>query len=204
MEIRVDFIMLRVNLNTCIQTIRSSWLWIAVISAPLLINGFIWTVMIAPQKNQLAEWRKVQVIMELKPQLQVLTDEGAALISEWPITLFDHEDKSAVTQTIQQLARQHRVTIHELGMRNKQVAKRIATQNTRTASNKEGSKLNESTAPFSVEVSGNYGKLAHWLSAIEAQPGLRIENWVVTSDENSNEHKAQVNITAIFTKNINI
>ena len=171
----------RVNLRLIL---RSSGLWLAVIAVPLAVNLFLWKALVVPQRNQLLTWRNEQRLTELKPKLAALVSESDAMLNHLDRTSL-HDDPSEAIQILQRLADRHRLQLKELSVQGAQTK------------GKTDSRAG-SSVPVNVRVSGRFSKLAHWLSDVEGQTGLRIDSWTLEPGEEPGDvHQLNVQLSAL-------
>ena len=155
--------------------------WLGLLAAPLLVNAFVWAVVVRPHQRQLAAWRRTTTIAALKPQLEALLVEGHRMAMDWTRTGFSSDDPTAVTQAIQRLGERHHVRINALSV--------------------EGAHEDAggSTVAVGLEALGNFGKLSRWMSEVEAQSGLQIESWTLTPETAPDRpHRLAVSLTAFL------
>ena len=159
---------------------QQSGRWVVFLALPLLVNGILWTAVVMPQRNRLRAWHDAHAIVTLRPQLATLLTDGQQAIQQWPQTDFGADDPSAPMQRIQRLAGAHHVKVSEL-----QSGQAAPSQH--------------ATRPLELEVTGSFGKLAHWLSAVESQAGFRIERWTLSpGTEPGAPNHLTVKITALL------
>ena len=167
------------------QSFKSYLPWAALFAVPLALNGLIWAALARPPQRQLAQWLDTAAATGLKPQLAELLAESRRVLMEWERTDFTTDDPSAVTQTVERLARQHRV---QLGAINAKPGEADAHAPGGAA-----------PASLTVDVSGRFSKLAQWMSDVERQSGLQIESWTMAAGATPGDpHKLTVNLTAFL------
>ena len=141
--------------------------WALVFAVPLLVNLAIWRVLVEPQRASVRNARDAQAIATLKPKLEALTTESRQLRATTGQSAFASNDPSSVMQMIQRLAAKHHVAVKELSSKGQ--------------SEKSGRAIaGYATVPVDLQVSGRFNQLAHWISAVESQPGLQVESWTLT------------------------
>ncbi len=166
--------------------LRTAGLWLAVGGLPLLASAILWKGLVVPQRQQLIAWQEAQTLIALKPKLASLVMESRRLTAEWDRTGFQADDPSAVMQRIQRLAGEYGVKIKE-----------ISTQG--QAKGHERTLSGFSTMPIDLDVTGSFSKIARWMNAVESQPSLQIESWVLTPDKETEQaSRLSVNLTAFL------
>ncbi len=156
---------------------RQGGLWAAVLGVPLALNLLIWWGIVRPQRERWMAWRDMQAFVELRPGLETLLQDSRDVLAAWRQTSFVTDDPSAITQIVERLADRHGLTISRLslqrqgavpsggGRRQRQPAKPVSA--------------GPALLPVEVEVVGPFGRLARWLEALEAQAGLRVDEWAM-------------------------
>jgi hypothetical protein len=172
------------------QTIvRLSGKWVALLVLPIVANIFVWRVVVVPQQATLNDWRDTQAMIQLKPKLAALVSESGPLLKQWEQTGFEEGDSAAVMQTLQRLADRHRVQVKELTAQGRQKQAKAAPA------------APSGTVPVSLQVSGRFSKLAHWISDVESTAGLQIDDWSMSPGQGKGEpHQMTVSITAFTRK----
>ena len=151
--------------------------WIALMAIPLVVNSVAWVTLVVPQRRELEVWRETQTVTELKPKLESLLAESHQMVTDWRRTAFTNDDPSAVMQAIQRLAGQHHVQIKELSASQAAVGHTAPLGST------------SSVMPLELEVTGRFSQLAHWISDVEAQAGLQIDSWKLSSEEGADQFR---------------
>ena len=146
------------------RTFRSFGPGAALLVFPLALNLAIYRGVVRPLQAGIAASRQAQLLHQLKPSLESSLTEGARILTEWRRTSFSVSDPSAVMQTLQQLASTHGVRITTL------------KSETRTASS-------GTYALLELQVSGRFGRLAHWVGDLERRSGFRIESWTLSQGQ---------------------
>jgi len=161
--------------------------WVALLLAPLVLNGVVWSVFVHPRQRQVARWQDAHTLAALKPKLDALLTQSHDALMEWDRTDFTSEDPSAVTQTIERLARLHRVQLGQVNAKPGEASEHAHAPKGMTASS------------LTVDVTGRFGKLAQWMSDLERQSGLQVESWTLAAgDKPGDPHKLTVNVTAFL------
>lgn len=161
-----------ISLRTLVQSYAR---WALVFTIPLIANVVLWHGLVAPQQSSLRAMQDARTIVALKPKLEALTAASRQLRAKAGQTKFTHDDPSAVMQMVQRLAGKHQVRVKEL--RSKGQEQQGAG---RTVSG-------YSTVPLDLQVTGRFQKLAHWLSAVESQPGLQVESWTLAPAQDASQ-----------------
>ena len=154
--------MVKIRLNS--QSLVNQLPWIAFIVVPLLVNGMIAKVFVAPQQAKVKALRDAQALATLKPKLKSLLAESHRVRVERSSTGFAGKESQAVMQAIQKSAGRHGVQITETKM-NRQEA--------------------QGAMPLELEVTGSFSKLAHWMSDVETEDGFRIDSWTLNKTSES-------------------
>jgi len=158
--------------------------WAVLFAAPLILNGLIWSLLVRPPQWQLAQWRNAQSLTELKPKLDALLTESRRMLMDWERTAFTNDDPAAVTQAIERLAGRHHV--------------QIVAINTKQDSSERSTREMTATS-LTVDASGRFSKLAHWMSDVGTQSGLQVDSWTMTAGNKPGDpHKLTVNLTAFL------
>ena len=139
---------------------------------PCLVNALTWSVLAAPQRHALTRWREVEGFAETQPALEALFQESQQFLGSWEAGRVSQTDAAAVTQSIQRLGERYRADIQRVRIDSHDVE---------------------------VEASGGFGKLGHWLSAVEQQPAVRVDTWTVTpNEEPGHPHRLMLSATAFL------
>ena len=158
--------------------LRRTLSWALVLSLPLAVNLAVWRGVLAPQQRHRQAIRQALVAVEVKPTLESALAEGHRLLLAWKATEFTTSDPAAVMQAIQRLAGRHGLQIKELHGGPQQLSA-------------------GATMPLELEVTGRFGKLAHWLSDVEQCAGLHIDTWTLSpGPEPGQVHRLTVKLTA--------
>ena len=173
------------------SAIARSARWLAFLAIPLVINGAIWKVLVVPQQTQLREWQQTQALAQLKPKLETALTQSHQLLGEWERMTFTAEDPTAVTQAIRKRAAQHDV--------------QLVTINSKPSSPRKAKGLSDTPVPgftampIDLAVTGRFNKLMEWIRDLEAQTGLRVDSWELTSEEKpGHPHQLTMTITALL------
>lgn len=164
-------------------------LWVSLIVLPLAVSLMVWKFLVAPQKVQLDHWRDKQLLIELKPKLEMILKGSKQLLSDSQQTGFVEEDPAAVMQAIERIARERHVEVREI------------RSNDKTASKSDEEARNSipgfKTIPLDLEVQGNFDKLARWIGEVENQVGLQVDSWsMAPSTELNQPHRLTLRMTA--------
>ncbi|MDP3704149.1 MAG: type II secretion system protein GspM [Candidatus Omnitrophota bacterium] len=156
--------------------------WAALFVAPLAINLLVWAALVRPPQQQRHRWQDARSLAELKPKLDGLLAESHRMLMDAERTGFTSDDPSSVTQAIDRLAGRHRVTLGKIDTKQDQ-----------------SKGLGDTALSLTVDVRGRFSKLAHWMSEVEAQSGLQIDFWTISSGEKPGDlHTLTVNLTAFL------
>lgn len=153
--------------------------WAAVLLAPLAANLVIWRVLVVPQQATWQAWSRAQSFAQLKPDLDGLLADSRLLQQEWSRQErgLSADDPAAVMQALEQLAARHRVRVE--GMET------------------EKSSAGGSTVSLELKATGDFGKLAHWISEVEGQPVFQVDAWTLTpSTTPGAPHQLDLHLTA--------
>ena len=152
--------------------------WAFVLSLPLAANLAAWHGVLAPQQRHRQAIQQALAATEVQPTLESALTEGHQILAEWKAAGFSTSDPAAVMQAIQRLAGRHGLQIKELHGGSQQTGA-------------------GTTMPLELEVTGRFGKLAHWLSDVESCAGLQVDTWTLTPDsEPGQPHRLTVKLTA--------
>lgn len=164
--------------------------WVLVFAVPLLVNVLLWQALVEPQRASVKNARDAQTIATLKPKLEALTIESRQLRAKSGQTAFAQDDPSSVMQMVQRLASRHRVVVKELSSRGQ--------------SEKKSSRsiAGYSTVPVDLQVTGRFNQLAHWISAVESQPGLQVESWTLSPGKDAADATSLTIALTAFLRNI--
>ena len=169
---------------------------VALLTIPLIVNGAIWAGLVVPRQRALENQQSIRAFVELKPRMEAFLQESHQLLVGWEGTRAMGRDASAAMEIIERLAGRHRVEITDLQ------ADRRRREEARPAGKR--SKRRESassTVPLEVSLRGRFYQLAHWMSDLEAQAGLRIESWTLTSAEQTDvDYQLTVQLVALLEK----
>ena len=149
--------------------------WALVFAAPLLANVILWHVLVAPQRSGLRAMQDARTIAALKPKLDAMATTSRQLRSKVGQTRFTSDDPSAVMQTVQRLAGRHRVQVKALSSKGQE------------QKGTDRAVPGYATVPLDLQVTGRFGQLARWISAVESQPGLQVESWTLTPSKDGNQ-----------------
>ena len=153
--------------------------WLGVLLVPLAANLIIWRALVVPQQAKWQGWAQTQSFAQLKPKLDELLTQSRLMQMEWQgqERSLVADDPAAAMQALEQLAARHRVRVE--GMETEQ-------------SSGDGS-----TVSLTLKATGGFGKLAHWISEVEAQPECQIETWTLTPAATAGApHQLDVHLTA--------
>ncbi len=162
--------------------------WAALIALPLVLNGIVWSLLVAPQHGMLQAWRDAQRLKDLKPSLDGMITQSREMVARYDRTGFTSDDPEAVMEALQRLADTHRVQM-----------KSVSAQGSLAGEHgtKKSAVTGYSTMPVELALSGPFGKLAYWLGAVESQTGVHVEEWTLSNeaDATRSQHLA-VTLTA--------
>ena len=176
----------RISLRIVLQSYGR---WALVFAVPLAANLLLWRVLVEPQRASVRNARDAQAIATLKPKLEALTNESRQLRAKSGQTAFTQDDPSSVMQMVQRLAARHKVAVKELsskGQTEKTPGRSIAGY---------------STVPIDLQVSGRFNQLAHWISAVESQPGLQVESWTLAPGKDAADPTSLTVVLTAFLRN---
>ena len=152
--------------------------WALALSLPLAANLLVWRGVLVPQQRHRQAIRQALTAIEVKPTLESTLAQGHQFLAAWRATQFSTADPAAVMQTIQRLAGRHGLQIKELEGGPQQLSV-------------------GATMPLELEVTGWFGKLAHWLSDVEQCAGLQVDTWTLKPGlEPGQLHRLTVKLTA--------
>ncbi len=180
--------------STLRMKLAASGRWLALLTLPLLVNAGLWLTVVRPQRAALQTARNAQAVTTLKPKLQALVADSDHVMTDLERTDFTSDDPTKVTQAVQQLAGVHRLhvkTITTTGAQDVSIVKKVMPHATAP------SVAGLSTLPIDVEVTGSFGKLAHWVSDLETQSGLQVDSWVMRRSEEGATHSCSMMVKLI-------
>jgi type II secretory pathway component PulM len=164
---------------------RTYGLWVAVLSIPLIVNSLFWSSLVVPQRERVRIWNDAKVVAALKPKLDAVLAESEQILTDAERTGFGSQDPAAVMEAIRRLAGAHRVDVKEIRMER--------------AEGKTSGAADYAAMPVQLQVAGRFNKLAHWMSAVESQTGLQIEQWSIAPGKAPNEPlQMSITITAFL------
>lgn len=154
--------------------------WTALLVLPLAVNLLVYAWVVKPLRLSVAHAQTASELADTKPALEASLASGHEIVAAARRTGFSSANPSAVVQALQQLASANNVRVVKLDS-NKQVAG------------------NAPTLPVELVLTGRYGRLAHWLEAVESRPGLLIDSWSLSAgnDAQSSE-QLTVKLTALL------
>ncbi len=148
--------------------------WAILFVAPLFINILLWQAVIRPEQSRLRQRSEISRMEELKPRFETVLTESQVLLSGEKQTGFEKRDVSQTLDELQRWARQYHVEI-------------------------KNSKIKESGpsgAELNVNVTGNFDRIAQWVSEIEKSPRLQLSTWTLTAAEELNRpHQLNADIS---------
>lgn len=151
------------------------------LALPLVVNLALYFCVTQPLKARLALARQARALETLKPALEAALKESGAILRQWRETRFASNDPSMPMQTLQQTAATYGLTIAKL--------------NTGTQAS-----LSANSMPIDMEITGKYGRLAHWISDIEARFGFSIESLSLVPGQHPRDPQLlQARLNALFT-----
>ena len=160
-------------------------LWVAVLVGPFLVNGALWLCLVRPQRAALRAWRDVQAVTEIKPRLEASLAESQQALLEWEKTSQLGGEASSVRPTVQQSAERYGLQVNKIS-----VQERGGWQG-------RGPVSGLSPLSLELDVTGNFGKVARWMSDLETQSGMQIDSWTLTAGADPGEpHKLAIKLTA--------
>ena len=162
--------------------VRASRTIALVIATPVAANVLVWTLLVQPQHAKTQAARDRHAVAEFKPRLQALIGEADAALAEWQREAFSASDPTRVVEAMRRLAGTHRVSVEDV-------------QTDAVASQPRPAGV--IPLPVSVRATGSFSKLARWLSALEAHPGLRIEQLSIAPAA-SGQSVASLKMTALL------
>jgi len=172
---------------------RQAGLWLAVLTVPVVINMCIWIAVISPQRAEYHRWRDMRTLTTLKPQFEATMATSRQLLQAWQSTMYNADNPAQVMEDIQRLAAQHRVHATTVDVRTHRGLGSATLSRKRAA---DGTAV-YATMPLTVELSGGYGHIAHWIEAVESHAGLQIDSWELsTESELDKTHQFVVELTA--------
>jgi type II secretory pathway component PulM len=172
----------RLSLGTLVRTYG---LWAAVLSIPLIVNSLFWSWLVVPQRGQVRVWHDAKIVAALKPKLDAVLTESEQILTDAERTGFASQDPAAVMEAIRRLAGAHRVDVKEIRMERQE--------------GKASGVAGYSAMPVQLQVSGRFSKLAHWMSAVESQAGLQVEQWSIAPGKAPSEPlQLSVTLTALL------
>ena len=165
--------------------------WLALLSLPVFLNGFLWGHFTFPAEAKFHNWRDAAQFFEYKPKLEALLREADGLLKSWQEKNFGKEDPSAAIQVIERLAGKNRIEIKKVD---------LADESGKHAEKPPKPALPQiSTVSLSLEVAGSFDKLARFMSDVENETGLQMEAWNMTSTTASDQpHRLTMTITAFL------
>lgn len=145
---------------------------------PLAINLALYLAVVRPLQAKVVGLRQARMLSSLKPALESALTDAGRLLAPWRSTGFSASDPSVVMQTLQQLATTHGVRITALN----------------SAAEIPGA---ATSLPLDLEVSGHFGRLAHWLGDLETRSGFRVDSWAFASVQGDSQ-RLTVKLTALL------
>ena len=177
------------------SAIARSTRWLAFLAIPLVVNVAIWKTLVMSQQRRLQDWRQTQVAAQLKPKLETALTESHKLLGEWEHMTLTAEDPAAVTQAIRKLAGRHDVQL--VTILSKSSPGNVSQEKTKGPS--AASVPGFTAMPLELTATGRFNKLMDWISALEAQAGLRVDSWELTSGEKPGQpHQITMSLTALL------
>ena len=161
--------------------LRSLGRRIAVLALPLALNLVIYAGVVRPLQARVTTSHQARQLNTLRPALESAVAESSHILALWRRTGFSTSDPSAVMQTLRQLAATHGV--------------RIATLDSGAQTTADGTSM-----PLELEVSGRFGRLAHWMGDLETRPAFRIESWTFArgTQEARDAEQLTIKLTALL------
>ena len=160
-------------------------LWAAILVGPLLVNGALWFCLVRPQWAALRAWRDVQAVTEIKPRLEASLAESQQTLLEWEKTSQLGVEASSVRPAVQESAQRYGLQVNKIS-----VQERGGWQG-------KGPVAGFSPLLLELDVTGNFGKVARWMSDLETQSGMQIDSWTLTAAADPGQpHKLGIKLTA--------
>jgi len=160
--------------------------WAALIVLPLALNGIVWSLVVAPQQATLQAWHDAQRLKNLKPALDGMITDSRDILARHDRTGFTSDDPEAVMEVLQRLADTYRVQMKSVSAKEHMASEK---------GTKKSAVAGYSTVPVELELSGPFGKLAHWIGAVESQGGLQIEEWTWSNDADATRSQQRLAVT---------
>ena len=162
-------------------TLRSLGRRAALLAVPLALNLVIYAGAVRPLQASVTTSRQARRLNTLRPALESAVTESSHILALWRRTGFSASDPSAVMETLRQLATTHGV--------------HIATLDSGAQTTAGGTSM-----PLELEVSGRFGRLAHWLGDLETRSGFRIESWAFARNgqEARDPERLTIKLTALL------
>ena len=133
--------------------------WLTFLVVPLLVNGFLWRVLVVSQQTRVRDWRDAKALSEQKPKLKTLLTEGHQIRLEEANHGFSQKDSQGAMQMIQQSAARYNVQVKETHLKGGETRGEI---------------------PVELQLAGSFSKLSRWMSDVESQSGFRIDSWTLS------------------------
>ncbi len=160
--------------------LRSIVLWTALLAAPLAINLALYAGAVKPLQLSVAHAQTARELTSMKPALEASLAGGHEILTAWRRSGFSSANPAAVMQALQQLATTHGVHVVKLD------------SGTLAAGSAP-------TLPVELVLTGRYGRLAHWLEAVESRPSFRIASWSLAAGEDAQSpEQLTVKLTALL------
>ena len=141
--------------------------WILLAAVPLAVNIFLWKALVIPQKEHTAALRDAALFLRTKPQLEATLSENSRLLAEWEQKGLIAQEPTGALRQIQRLAKECGVQIEDMLKKDEPSPKAGLFK----------------FVPVEFKAAGSTPKLVHWIHAIEAKPGLRVEDWSFKSPD---------------------
>ena len=162
------------------ETARSLGRKVALLALPLALNLVIYAGAVQPLQAKVTTSHQVRLLNALKPALESSLTESSQILAAWRRSGFSTSDPSAVMQMLRQLAATHGV--------------HIATLDSGAQTTAGGTSM-----PLELEVSGRFGRLAHWLGDLETRSGFRIESWAFARGQEARDpERLTIKLTALL------
>jgi len=170
----------------------------ALATAPLIVCAVIWGGWVVPQRQRVQEFETIKAILAMRPQLDRLIVEQRELLREWDQTAWTVQDAGNVLPGIERLADRNFVKLEALhggGMKSGSANAKSGSRNVSLGSSVAGHR----TMTLEAKAGGPFSRLAYWMSELEQQSGLQIDEWTIKGSEGPREpHELNIKMTAFL------
>lgn len=138
---------------------------------PLVVNFLVFQFFLKPRRQEVKNLQGLTSLVKLKPRIEALIAESNELMAQKVAKVEPGRDVNPVLKEIRGLAREHKVEVRELRVRTETGGGKAGAQGTEVAGYKKVS--------VSMDMAGNYSRIARWLAALDRKMEIRVEDFTL-------------------------